>query len=56
MKKAKGKKKSNKMPKQMNVPRPVSTTGNLLLQLNVKTAGSVNGMKGYPYLYRTTLR
>ena len=55
MKKAKGKKKSNKMPKQMNVPRP-SPTGNLLLQLNVKTAGSVNGMKGYPYLYRTEKR
>lgn len=33
-----------------------SPTGNVMRMLNVRTAGNVNGMKNYPYLYRTELR
>jgi len=57
---AKGKKnkvKNTKGSTGMNQPMVMrSPTGNLLKMLSVPTANNVNGMKNYPYLYRTELR
>lgn len=55
---AKGKKAKAKNGGGMMVNRVKlsSPTGNLLKMLSTRTAGSVNGMKNYPYLYRTEMR
>ena len=60
---AKGKKKNGvaktkgkQNPKRNNKIVMKSPTGNLMNILNVRSAQNVNGMKDYPYLYRTELR
>jgi len=52
-KKAKAKKGGMNMVNRVKLSSP---TGNLLKMLSTRTAGSVSGMKDYPYLYRTELR
>ena len=49
----KGKRKPK--PKTMSVPKK-AVVPNLLKTLNVRTGGSVTGMKNYPYQFRMELR
>jgi len=47
--------KGKRNPKPISVPKK-AVVPNLLKTLNVRTGGSVTGMKNYPYQFRMELR